>query len=364
MLLNTEHPEWLVENQKLFHEVQRFYCEILQKNTHLYTLGSQQIMRELELMTISSAENPNVEAPLPWKKLPAYFRRAAINSVIGDLKSAYTRSNGQSIQLLTQSSVVFYQRLYKDFTGKRITLHIWNGEEWVWLKCRLHGNVLPEEDSFGTKWMSPAVVIEKEQIYLNVPVRLPVEDARKLKQRMADGEKICAVQFLNRKSFAVACILDKDGNQIAVRYIHGASQYVDQCQRQLERIEKSQNSNGTAGQAKANQKYWMKLKNLNEHWAHKVSREILDFCREHDAKILTWEEYEENYSKAVMKTVGNWSALHLSLRIKEYLTYKSWSAGIVIASVKTFQLKERKFSDGDKGLQRARMIGRQCLKNF
>lgn len=186
MLLNTENPEWLKENQKRFQEVQRFYCEILQKTPHLYEMGSQQILRELELMTIPSKNNPGVERQIPWEKLPAYFRRAAINSVIGDLKSAFTRSNGQSIQIMTQSSAIFYQRMYRDFTSKKITLHVWNGEDWVWLKCRLHGNELPDADIEGVKWMSPTVVIEKNKIFLSVPVRLPVDDARKLKQRMAD----------------------------------------------------------------------------------------------------------------------------------------------------------------------------------
>lgn len=364
MLLSTEHPEWLKENQKRFHDVQHFYCEVLQKCPHLYQLGSQQILRELELMTISSANNPNVEMQIPWEKLPAYFRRAAINSVIGDLKSMFTRSNGQVLSLNTQSSAVFYQRMYRDFTKKKITLHVWNGEKWVWLNCRLFGNELPDLDEDGVKWMSPTVVIEDKQIFLNVPVRLPVNDARKLKQRIADGENICAVQYLNRKSFAVACILDKDGNQIAVHYIKGASQYVHQCKIQLDRIERSEKSGGTNNQPKANHKYWMKLKHLNEYWAHKASREILDFCLEHGAKVLTWEEYEENYSRAVLHSAGNWSALHLSSRIKEYLSYKAWGEGIVLAPVKSFQIKERKFADGDKGLQRARIVGRQCLQNF
>lgn len=365
LLLDTDHPEWLRENQKLFHEVQEFYCEVLRSYPGLYELGSQQILRELELMTIPSKSNPDVIEQIPWEKLPAYFRRAAINSIIGDMKGELTRNPQELPKLMTRSSAVFYQRLYKDFTGKRITLHIWNGDEWVWLTCRLHGHELPDpEEISDVKWMSPSVVIKADQIFLNVPVRMPVSDGRKLKDRMASGDNICAVQFLNRNSFAVGCVLDKEGNQIAVHYIHGAPEYVHQCKRHLAQIERSEKSGGTQGQPKANQKYWMKLKHLNEYWAHKVSRELLDFCKEHQVKVLTWEEYDPKYSKAVLKAAGNWSPLHLSNRIKDYLYYKAWGDGILIAPVKTFQIKERNFGDGCKGIQRARIVGKQCLRNF
>lgn len=365
MLLNTEHPEWLREHQKLFHDVQGFYCEILKNNPGLYELGSQQILRELELMTVSSKSNPDVIEPIPWEKLPAYFRRAAINSVIGDMKGELTRNPNELPKLMTRSSAVFYQRMYKDFTGKHITLHIWNGEAWVWLKCHLHGHDLPNPEEIAEiQWLSPSVVIREEYFFLHVPVKLPVSDARKLKDRMKAGDHICAVQFLNKNSFAVACVLNKEGKQIAVHYIRGAQQYVHQCKLQLDKIERSEKSGGTKGQVKANQRYWMKLKHLNEYWAHKVSREILNFCKKHHAKVLTWEEYEPLYSKAVLKSAGNWSALHLSNRVKEYMYYKAWSEGILIAPVKTYQIKERKFTNGCKGIQRARIVGEQCLRNF
>ena len=69
-------------------------------------------------------------------------------------------------------------------------------------------------------------------------------------------------------------------------------------------------------------------------------------------------------AKAVLKQAGNWSPLHLSSRIKKYLTYKSWGSGILVAAIKTFQIKNRTFTAGDKDLQRARIIGKQFMNNF
>lgn len=385
LLLECRHPEWLKENQKRYHELQQFYHEILIGHPELRGLGNQSLMRELEKLTVSSKNNPEPESPLPWEKIPAYFRRAAINGELAALKSSMSRkksktsgcsSNGTdkgsedsvassiSENSAAQNSVVFYQRMYRDFTGKKITLHIWNGTEWVWEECRLHGNELPDVSGEGIQWLSPSVVLRGKYSFLHVPVREPVYDVRKLKQRMAEGCNICAIQFTNRDAFAVACILDTEGNQMAVRYFRGGDQYRAGGSHWMDHIEKSRKSMGSQGQPKAEQKYWIRLKHLNEYWAHKTSRDIINFSRNYQVKVLTWEEYESEYSKAVLKKAGNWSPLHLSSRIKEYISYKAWGEGIVIAPVKTFQIKNRSFSSGDKDLQRARIIGKQCLDNF
>lgn len=364
LLLDCDHPEWLMENQKRYQEVEQFYYDLLLGLPQLHTLGSQQIMRELEKLTISVGSDDEAMQSLPYAEIPAYFRRAAINSAIAALKSLNTRTDGHIRPIKLESRAVFYQRMYRDFDGRKITLHIWNGNEWVWMKCRLHGNQLPSKEHDNVKWLSPTVTLERDYCFLHVPVKEPVLDDRKLKQRMTDKVNLCSVQFMNKKSFAVACILDSSGKQIAVRYIQGGTQYAHQCKILLSRIEHSSSSHGSDGQAKANQRYWMRLKYQNEYWAHKASREILDFCTEYKAKVLTWEEYEPEYSKAVLKKSGNWSPLHLSTRIKNYLSYKAWADGILIAPVKTFQIKERTYTEGDKDLQRARIVGKQCIDNF
>lgn len=364
LILECNHPEWLSENQRLYGEVQQFYYGVLLRHQELLDLGSQQILRELEKLTVSSRANPDAPEPLPWENIPAYFRRSAINATVGAVRSIRTRTEGRSLKTEFQNSVVLYGRMYKDFTSRRITIHVWNGEKWIWMKCRLHGAALPDGNEEGVRWMSPAVVTGKDHNFLHVPVRQPVADARKLKERMAAGERICAVQFMNTDCFAAACVLNADGSQAAARYIRGGGQYAHRCQEILGHIARSLDSGGSKGQTKADQKHWMRLKNQREYWAHKVSREILDFCREYGAKVLTWEEYEPEYSKAVLKKCGNWSALHLSSRVKEYLGYKAWSEGILIATVKSFQIKERKFEPGERNIQRARIVGRQCLGNF
>ena len=240
LILECPHPEWMKENQKLYHELQLFYHKVLTDHPELHEYGSQNLMRELERLTVSSKSNPEPEMPLPWNKVPAYFRRAAINGEIAALKSLLAKNGDIKDEKFpersaAQNSVVLYQRLYRNFTGRRITVNIWNGREWIWEECRLHGNELPDMEKEGVRWLSPSIVISRNHYFLHVPVREPVYDARKLKQRITDRANICAIQFTNRDAFAVACILNAEGDQLSVRYFKGGAQYRSQSSPQAGR---------------------------------------------------------------------------------------------------------------------------------
>ena len=86
-------------------------------------------------------------------------------------------------------------------------------------------------------------------------------------------------------------------------------------------------------QGQANKKYWMKLKHLNDYYAHTVSRQIVDFCKEQEAGMIVFPKYDEHYHKGVMKGSGNFSPIHLSSKIREYLTYKAWKEGILVLDI-------------------------------
>ena len=78
----------------------------------------------------------------------------------------------------------------------------------------------------------------------------------------------------------------------------------------------------------------MHLKHLNEHYAHQVSKEIIDFCKENHTGILVLPEYDEDFSRISMYRSGNYSPLHLSIRIRNYLKYKAWAEGILVLELR------------------------------
>lgn len=391
--LRCKHPEWFVVTQELYNQVLFFYYRLLLKHPEFHSLNNQQILRSLEVLTIPGREKNPVPDPLPWDKVPLYFRRAAINGATAMVKSYLNRKGFTNQAAAMNASVVYYKGMYRELSSEEVWLKVYDGSSWHWMRCRLSGNELLKDE----EPMSPTVVIEEVGnrqgnvtgdasvgVSLHVPVKEVVEDARTSKERMAAGEKVCSVQFTNSDAFAVACIMDSDLNQTAVRFFKGGGEYSHYCKMTLEKIRRSEDSRGRIQPEaeRTNQKYWMHLKHLSEHYAHQVSRQIVDFCQENGAKTIVMAASDGKLTKPVLKAAGNWSALHLSTRIKEYLSYKAWKAGIVVLEVQPkdagrvcFQCagKIRKKKEmfecenghtGNRYVNTARNLGKMCLEDF
>ena len=144
---------------------------------------------------------------------------------------------------------------------------------------------------------------------------------------------------------------------------------------------------GERPEGQPNKKYFLHLKHLGEYYGHKASKEIVEFCREQGVKVLVMPEYEEGYSRMVQVKAGNYSPLHLGNRIREYVEYKSWAAGMVVMKVSAAgtsgtcsecgaQVKrEGEKTSGElvvcvKGHRKNRFVntgvnlGRKCLRGF
>lgn len=375
--LRCHHPEWLISTQQFYNQILLFYynlfldCsekkeskevdeggrnrkednEIPEKNGEnpsgnrkdwrdsgkgLADMNTQQLLRELERRTIVGRDKEPVPNPLPWDRVPLYFRRAAANAGIAAGRSYLSREEQQQRAECFHESVTFYKGTYRDFDQAQITLKVWTGEAWVWLRCRLSGNEFSDECLMENGvLLSPCVVVKPKGIYLHVPVRERVKNGSNAKKRMAEGSKICSVQFTNGDSIAVCVVLNSDNSQASACFLKGGSQYSHSCNRILDKLEKSRGS--TMGQKKqnANQKYWLKLKNLSISYAHQVSRQIVDFAGQESCEIIVLPKYDEQYKSIVMKTVGNWSALRLSSRIRTQISYKAWQRGILVLEVNT-----------------------------
>ena len=376
--IRSSHREWFQITQDFYNEILEFYYHLYLDRLADQQMNGQESLRALEKMTIAGRDRQAPDCPLPWEKVPLYFRRAAINTAIAAAKSFLARDRQQQRTGHFTESVTFYKGMYRDLSEKEVTLKLWTGEVWRWHRCRLTGNFLPEEG----QPMSPSVVIKEKRIELHVPVKQAVEDGRTVKLRMAAEEKICSAIFTNTDTAVVCCILNAAGEMEHSLFLRGGDQYVHHCRQVLERLERSQAASKNDGNRKANQKYWMKLKHLNEYYSHKFSRQIVDYCTEKQAKVLILPEYEQQYSKLLMTSVGNWSPLHLSTQIRQKLKYKAWEAGIVILEENQYQASSRcskcgaklqkqgreyVCENGHRGnayLNTAQNLGKKCLESF
>lgn len=186
------HPEWLRTTQEFYNRIAEFYYNLLLDHTDLWELGSQQTLRELEIMSIPGRGGRIPSDPLPWQKVPLYFRRAAANEGIASAKSYLSRfaqdeKIGRAEKL--NAAVTYYKGMYQDFSTKEITLRVWTGDTWTWMHCRLSGRDFPE----NARLMSPSVVFEYKYDMLHVPVRqnnenTATDEIRNIIDNMLDEE--------------------------------------------------------------------------------------------------------------------------------------------------------------------------------
>lgn len=85
------HTDWLRQTQELYNEILGFYYELYLDTFIDSTPGAMEALRTLEKMTIIGRDKQPVPNPLPWTKVPLYFRRAAINAAIAAARSYRTR---------------------------------------------------------------------------------------------------------------------------------------------------------------------------------------------------------------------------------------------------------------------------------
>lgn len=376
--LRTNHDGWLTATRNLYNEVLGFYYELFLNHEEIYDLSSQNSLRALEQLSVVGRDKKPVSHPLPWKKIPLYFRRAAINEAIAAAKSYLSRDIQDVPTKTFNAGVTFYKGMYRELTSDVVSIKVYDGEKWRWLHCRLSGNSLPED----MECMSPKLVFKDKHIEFHVPVRYMVSDGRKLKERIDENLRICSLQFMNNDALVVCCVLNSTGDICHVQFIRGGYNYQACCKTALSQIEKSLKVTNGQKEPGMNRRHWKKLQNISDNMAHQVSREILKICQENGASVLILPRYSRSYSRMIMASVGKWSPLRLSRRIIDQLNYKAWKNGMLVVEVEAsdigrlcaicgadIQKSGEEFTcfNGHKGnrhVNSARNLGKKFLKNM
>lgn len=391
--------DWLEKTEAYYVEVLNFYYGLLIQRQDLWSNSLFQIQRELEILTVAGRDGRQPECPLPFRKVPVYFRRSAINKAAAAVKSSAAKTDCQEdghdsenekspLENISgnftqfpdeiQGTVTFFKGMYRDLSDQNVHLKLWNGEKWSWTECTLTGRGFPKDGML----MSPVLVKEKNRYMLHIPVKQENQDARTAKERMAAAERVCSVRFTNTDTFAMCCVLEGDGSLAAVQACRGGDAYRHHCRQLLDKIEKSRVYTDKDNTPQPNKKHYTHLKNLSDHYAHQVSSEIVTFCKKEKAGIVILPIYNEDFSRMSLYKSGNFSPLHLSSRIRSFLKYKAWAEGILVLEVRAegigktcaacgakVRQKGKMFQcenghEGNRYLNDARNLGLKCQESF
>jgi IS605 OrfB family transposase len=192
--------------------------------------------------------------------------------------------------------------------------------------------VIPEGYEAG----SPKLILKPNGWQLHIPVFLKRQTGlTKVVNLINDPDtRICCVDLgINRH--AVMTIQDVNGRVLATRIISG-KQDNHRRKRYLEKISRLQKQTKMTPEGQSFAKdLWTKVRNFNNNIAHQVSRQIVDFAKQHGVKIIVFE-YLTNLrpengtrSRRLNRKMAHW----VKGRIFQYTQYKGLHTGIVTCRV-------------------------------
>ncbi len=340
--LYIKQREYLKLTNDIYNDLIKKYFDVLYERQELLELSSFNCLTELEKLTVIPKTGPRKgEVPELYfeQNAPVYLRRAAIHQAMGFAKthtSTEERAREKSKKIPEvpkkfNTPTLFYKGMYKEFEGSSITLKLFDGESWNWFKAKLTNFKIPKD----AELLSPTIVMHKEYILAHIPVKEYIEDITPIRYRMQEEDiKVCSVMFTNTDKFAVCVILDGKGNFVKSKFISGGKEYAERTGYLLRKIKKN---NTKYKNYTANTRPWKKIYEIKKYYAHKVSREITNFCIENKVRVLAYADYKNQSTidwEYYNRTIGEFSPLALRERTIEYLTYKTYKEGILITKVR------------------------------
>ena len=244
-------------------------------------------------------------------------------------------------------SMLYYKGMYKDFDEKSILLKLYTGKTWAWVKHRYTGRPFPE----NAELMSPTIVIKKKKVMLHIPVKESVEDSRTAKERVQQNEKFVAVALTGSDSLAVCTTIEADGRATAPYFIKGGKELAHRRKLLLGYIKRGIAGNDSprlmtqpVGNAalsvpqehRPNKKYYDKITRITDHYAHAVSRKIVDYALKQGAKLIVLPELKESFNQAKKSYLGKTPYDFIGRRIVRYVQYKAWQKGLVAMTSKPY----------------------------
>ena len=190
------------------------------------------------------------------EEITAMFRRAAINAALGSARSFFSHlQRWQKAKAKAEAkgkkfherppvpprtwnkSATLYAGMWKERADSSVTIKVWTGTCWSWIRVRITGRELPE----GYALCSPQLVCRSGRWYLHTPVEKKIKNPLKIEKQIKtiSDMRICAVDLNMNEHLAVCTIRDVEGSTLATKFI-GGGQRVSGTRRETIRTYRTQ----------------------------------------------------------------------------------------------------------------------------
>ncbi len=136
---------YFTANQALFNRVASFYFDVIQAHVKVLDLSNKEALTALEKLTHTTELNPHPVMPRTWNK-----------------------------------SATLYAGMWKDRTDSSISIKVWTGASWSWIRVRITGCEIPE----GFQLCSPQLVRKGKLWYLHTPLEKKISNPVKIEKQI------------------------------------------------------------------------------------------------------------------------------------------------------------------------------------
>ena len=224
-----------------------------------------------------------------FPKMPSYFRRSVLQKAIGTVRAYHTNidkwkeegEQGKEPKLCSTGHAMpaFYKDvMYQEKDGETF-LKLYSGTDWIWYRVRLKKTDVDYLRKYwtGVKASVPTLIKKYKKYYLVFAFKKNVQ----LPEKEAEERVICGVD-LGINTDAVCSIMHSDGTVVARKFIN----FPTEKDRLL----------------------WNYARRINDDLAIKISREIVQFAKDHHADVIVFEYLE---TKGKKKRGKNAQKLHM-----------------------------------------------------
>lgn len=268
-------------------------------------------------------------------KMPAYMRRAAIQSALGSVSSYMSNlvlwtqtQNGKkpTLQQDRYAMPCFYNaEMYSESEEpNKARLKLYCNNDWVWVQVSLRAQ---DAKYIAKRWShckASAPTLEKR--YKKYYLRFAFTESVALSDTPVWEQRICSVD-LGVNSDAVCSIMQTDGTILARKFINFTSDK-DHLSHTLNKIKKQQRKNGYNSITPM----WEYAKRCNNEHAIKVAQAITDFAVLYSVDVIVFEylDFKNHKAKGSKKQK---LAMWRKNGIQDYVEHKAHRCGIRISRI-------------------------------
>lgn len=309
----------------IYNEALTFILKVLDKEfDDMDAFQTKTIVPAVEKLIHATKSNPHPkykEFNSHFYKFPSYFRRSAIASAFGKVKSYRSNlknwekekkmalSEGKTfkkkpprLQLEHKEFPVFYQgNMFEKTSDGTARIKVFRQNDWVWTVIKFKPQDQYKRGVWNWKENNPKLVKVGKKFFLHVSYESKV----KLNDTKIQDRKICAVD-LGIHNSAVCSVMDAKGTVLARKFINQPIEK-DRLYTITNKLGKVQSVSGTITAPN----FWRRIKGLQRHIVHHTSHQIVKFAKEHGCNVIVFE-----YLDQMKMPKGFWSAKKLRFKLR------------------------------------------------